>query len=412
MKAILIAGSVVTAACLSHVAAKDTPKPKIVKISSLDELKVKGKPGLEKEYKYFREPNAVVTKNGTLLVTFGPHHVRGKNDRAHQDMLLKRSSDSGKTWSDVTLIADHGMNSVLPTTLVYDEIKDRVLLVYNIIFNDPDSNEKKPCQQFMIYSDDEGLTWSKPKEILPDLGGICVFGGSNGLQVKHGKNKGQLIIPGGCGSKITWFSSSDHGVTWRTRDIGVKNKGRKEATACETPDGKLHLFHRTNGFGMLHSTSSDGGATWTPQQKSAAEIWASCNNSALTFKHNGTAYLALAGPVGPEHANKIALEEEAASLVRGKEDSKQSARCNGAIFLSSDGGKTFPHKSLLTPGWICGYNGLVHLPDGNLGFIFEGANKNIPWNKIKGKADHNTGAALGIYMAIVHPEWILKNSKN
>ncbi len=95
--------------------------PEIIKVMDLDELKVIDKPDVEKNYKYLREPNAVVTKDGTLIVVVGPHHVRGKNDHAHQDALCRTSKDGGKTWSDISLIADVGMESVLPTVLVYDE---------------------------------------------------------------------------------------------------------------------------------------------------------------------------------------------------------------------------------------------------------------------------------------------------
>ena len=75
----------------------------IIKVMDLDGLTVAGKPGVEKQYKYLREPNAVVTKDGTLIVVAGPHHVRGKNDRAHQDALCRTSKDGGdasrsRTW--------------------------------------------------------------------------------------------------------------------------------------------------------------------------------------------------------------------------------------------------------------------------------------------------------------------------
>lgn len=379
-------------------------KHRIVTIASMQDLKVKEYPERAKQYKYLREPNAVVTKKGTLLVAFGPHHVKGKNDRAHQDILLKRSSDSGKTWSETTLIADHGMDSVLPTTLVYDEEKDSVLLVYNIIFNDPERIEKKKCEQFVISSIDEGLTWSKPLEILPDIGGICVFGGGNGIQVKHGANKGRLIIPGGVGGKVKYFFSDDHGKTWETGAFA--NKGRKEGAGCESSDGTLLLYHRGMGFGLLENRSTDGGQTWTAQKTVCEDMWGQCNNSALSIQHKGKNLIILAGPVGPDNADKWALEEEAKKLVRGKEDSKQSARSNGAIFISKDGGQTFPVKALVAPGWTFGYNGLVHLPNGKVGLIFEGALGTHAWQGVK--RDHNTGVALGIHMVVVDLDLILK----
>lgn len=408
MKLPLLLGSALLPllAASSLCASDDKLAHNIVTIASMQDLTIKGESELEKQYKYLREPNAIVTKKGTLLVAFGPHHVRGKNDRAHQDILLRRSSDSGKSWSEITLITDYGMESVLPTVLVYDEEKDRSLLVYNIIFNDPDQKDrKKLCQQFVISSDDEGETWSKPQEILPEVGGICVFGGGNGFQVKHGPNKGRLIIPGGVGGKVKYFYSDDHGKTWETG--AFKNKGRKEGTGCETADGTLILYHRSSGFNTLENRSKDGGKTWSESRKVCPSLWSSCNNSALSIQHKGQNLILLGGPVGPENANKLALEEEAKQLVRGKEDSKQSARSNGAIFISRDGGETFPLKALVAPGWTFGYNALVHLPNGKIGFIFEGASSTRAWKGVK--KDHNTGVALGIYMVVIDLDTILTN---
>lgn len=394
--------------CLTSVATTPPGAPQIITIATIQNLKVKGHSGQEKQYKYFREPNAVVTKKGTLLVAFGPHHVKGKSDRAHQDILLRRSSDSGKTWTDITLIADHDMESIVPSALVYDQEKNRVMLVYNIFYNAPTSTDivPKACRQFTIHSDDDGATWSKPREILPELNELCVFGGSNGFQVKHGPNKGRLIIPGGCWT-IQWFYSDDHGASWSTGKF--KNSGRREATGCETPDGILIMYHRGTGFATLENRSSDGGKTWSEQRTVAPNLWSQCNNSALSIRHNNENLILLAGPVGPANANKLALTQDAAKLVRGKEDSKQSARSNGAIFISKDNGQSFPHSVLVAPGWTFGYNALVLLPNGKIGLIFEGAKGNQNWTGIT--RDHNTGTALGIYMVTVDPGWLIKNSK-
>ena len=65
------------------------------------------------------------------------------------------------------MIADVGMDSVLPTVLVYDEQQDRVLFVYNVIFNDPDraKMDNKPCQQFVVYSDDAEASRSRLRSV-------------------------------------------------------------------------------------------------------------------------------------------------------------------------------------------------------------------------------------------------------
>jgi hypothetical protein len=387
--------------------------PEIIKVMDLDGLSVAGKPGVEKSYRYFREPNAVVTREGTLIVVAGPHHVRGKNDRAHQDALCRTSRDGGKTWSDITMIADAGMDSIVPAVLVYDEQRNRVLFVYNVIFNDPDrdQSEKRHSQQFVIHSDDAGASWSESREILKELTGICVFGGGNGFQLKHGKKKGRLLIPGGhrsSGFRRGYFFSDDHGKTWSFQKI--KLDGRQEATGCEVDDGTIMLNHRQSGYGMAVTSSRDGGATWSKQRRMLPDAWSACNNSALSVHDaRGGQYVLIGTPLGPENADRYVIEQDAAKLKRGVEDSKQAGRSNGAVFLSRDGGKTWPIGVCVAPGWTFGYNALISLPNGEIGLVFEGSPSGVDWSKVK--RDHNTGARLGIYMVRFSLDWLLAQKK-
>ena len=78
----------------------------------------------QNRYAGIREPNSIITDDGTLVVVFGPHDKDAKNDRAHQDLLCTYSKDEGATWSTPQRIMDRGMESLLPTILVYDKIND------------------------------------------------------------------------------------------------------------------------------------------------------------------------------------------------------------------------------------------------------------------------------------------------
>ena len=71
----------------------------------------------DSRYRGIREPNAVITEKGTLVVVFGPHDQDARNDRAYQDLICRTSNDQGKTWNDARVIMDKGMESLLPTTL-------------------------------------------------------------------------------------------------------------------------------------------------------------------------------------------------------------------------------------------------------------------------------------------------------
>lgn len=380
--------------CPVNAAIRDSGKVEIIPIFELGEVEVAGRSRYEKDIKYYREPNAIVTKNGTLVVMCGSHNKVAKNDRAHQDLLCRTSKNCGKTWSKTNVVADYDMNSVLPTCLVYDEEKNRIIALINIIYNAPDSTEKRGCQQFVLFSHDEGQTWSEPKEVsgqMKNKGAIHVFGGGNGIQVKKGRHKGRLLVPGGYGGPVMFYSD-DHGDTWEISESA--GSGRKEATACELSNGDIAMFSRKSDYGIQMAVSRDGGESWKPQEQILPDVWASNNNGSLTLhSKKGETCILFSGPLGPENAGQYALAEQAKSLKRGTADSRQKARSNGAVFASFDDGKTWPKHTLAVPFPAFGYNCMVQLPDGDIGLVFEGA------RHLSSGGDHNTKAVLGIYMA-------------
>ena len=360
------------------------------------------------EYKHAREPNAAITKNGTLVVVFGPHHKVGRSDRAHQDLICRRSTDGGNTWLPAVRIMDRGMDSLLPTCLVYDQEKGCLVLLVNVIYNAPErksnpEKQKDGCDHYVLFSDDDGKSWSAPKPILSDIKAICIFGGGHGFQLTQGPNKGRLIVPGGVGAgKRGVFYSDDHGESWKA----VRNLpgiGRAEATGCELSDGSLIMCRRKSGFGIEKIVSNDSGMTWKHHKDILPDVWASCNNSILRVDDNGKVGVVYVGPLGPEKGNKYLLEQQAKSLKRGVEDSYQTARSNGGAFLSIDDGKTFPVGKCITPAWKFGYNTMVQFPDGDIGVIFEG---DEPSAGQKGRG----GKPNGIYLVRFSLDWLKRQS--
>ncbi len=287
---------------VTSLAVAKTGKPEIIPIFELGKVEVSGRKNYEKDVKYYREPNAIVTKSGALVVVAGQHDKIAKNDRAHQDGLCRISRDNGKTWTKTDVLADIEKNSVLPTCLVYDAEVDRIIFIYNIIYNSPELKEKRGCQQFVRFSDDDGKSWSEPKEISDQMkrkGAIHVFGGSNGIQLTKGKYKGRLLVPGGYGGPVMFYSD-DHGETWKISQSA--GKGRKEATACELPNGDVAMFARQSGYGVKMAVSKDGGVSWGKQNAILPDVWSSNNNGSLTYRtKSGKKILLYSGPLGPEN---------------------------------------------------------------------------------------------------------------
>ena len=61
-------------------------------------------------YDTFRIPAMVTTGNGTVLA-FCEGRVGGSGDSGDIDIVLKRSTDGGESWSDLQVVWDDGANT-------------------------------------------------------------------------------------------------------------------------------------------------------------------------------------------------------------------------------------------------------------------------------------------------------------
>src|SRR5436190_628734 len=89
-------GATVLAACLFSAASA----------AELQNIFVAGQDG----YSSYRIPSILVTKKSTLLA-FCEGRKNGPSDSGDIDLLLKRSSDCGKTWSQQQIIWDDAANT-------------------------------------------------------------------------------------------------------------------------------------------------------------------------------------------------------------------------------------------------------------------------------------------------------------
>ena len=228
----------------------------------------------------------------------------------------------------------------------------------------------------MIYSDNEGKTWSEPIEITSMVKADTlpqVFGSGEGIQLKKGKHKGRLVVPGGdfCPpyKRVFAWYSDDHGQTWKT-SAPVPNP-QKRLTPCENAivelnDGTLLMNERNQGIGQRwQSRSKDGGETWSPFEPVKDLPSVSCNASIIAVEWQGKEILLYAGPVGPNPNVKNAVAEYA-----GRKLTSQEKRRNGVVFASFDNGKTWPVRKLVVPD-LFAYSSLIKLPDGTIGLFYE-----------------------------------------
>ncbi|MGB1317908.1 MAG: sialidase family protein, partial [Flavobacteriales bacterium] len=206
-------------------------------------------------YKNYRIPSLVSTTTGVLLAFSEGRAML--SDHAQNDIVLKRSTDSGKTWSNLILVDEDGKNALNnPQAVVRED--GRIILMYQRYADDygekralPGLEGEKICKTLVTYSDDEGKTWSEPEDITaqvkrPEATSVAT-GPGVGIELKKGNHAGRLVMPFNQGPWGKWFVyaaySDDGGTTWTKGELApYKKKIRgwaNEVQMVELADGRL-----------------------------------------------------------------------------------------------------------------------------------------------------------------------------
>ena len=323
-----------------------------------------------------RIPSIIVTKRGTLLA-FAEGRSNASSDQANNKIILKRSSDSGRTWGTLQVVAKSGEDSLNNPCAVVERTSGRIFLVYQRLpAGIKEASSMIPtgyegpnlCSCFLVSSSDDGFTWSPPQDITrsakhPSSATTICSGPGIGIQLIRGTYAGRLILPFNEGPFYKWNNysvfSDDRGKTWRCGENApgafVKDqKGQlrsqvNEVQMVELSDGSIMLNSRQFAGEKRRKSamSKDGGVTWS-EIKDVPEIQdPSCMASIFRASF------------GPGRRNVL--------LFSGPDALKRS---NGTIRVSFDDGKSWTQKKVLVPGDFA-YSVLARLNDGNIGCLFE-----------------------------------------
>jgi sialidase-1 len=305
-------------------------------------------------YHTYRIPSVVVSTKGTLLA-FCEGRRKSRSDTGDIDVVLKRSTDGGATWGSLQVVWDDGANTCGNPCPVVD--RDTGAIWLPLTHNLGEDHESKIIDRtakgtrtvWMTKSSDDGVTWSKPAEITPDVKKPewtwYATGPGVGIQTKDGR----LVIP--CdfveaetkkgGSHVIW--SADHGATWKLGGSIVG--GVNECQVAERSDGSLMLNMRnyhTPERERAVATSSDGGATWSAVRRDAALVEPACQASILR------------SPWGLLFSNPA----------------DRKSRIKMTVRLSKDDGATWTTVQELGEG-PAAYSCLAALPDRTVGCLYE-----------------------------------------
>jgi sialidase-1 len=310
-------------------------------------------------YHTYRIPSLITTRGGTLLA-FCEGRKAGTSDTGDIDLLLRRSTDGGKTWQKAQVVWDDGPNTCGNACPVVDAATGTIwLLLTHNLGTDREAQivtgkSKGSRTVWVTKSTDDGVTWAKPVEITkhvkkPEWTWYAT-GPGVGIQTKSGR----LVIP--CDNKAEagklWQShviySDDQGATWKLG--GVAGPKCNESQVAELDDGTLVLNMRSHEASKRRfvSTSKDGGLTWTKPVEDETLIEPVCQASLIRYRG----------------AKDWLLFSNPASTKREKL----------TVRLSRDGGKTWAASLVLHDG-PAAYSCLTIDNDGQIGCLYERGGK-------------------------------------
>lgn len=341
----------------------------------------------KENYALYRIPGLVVTKPGTVFAYCEARRT-GKSDWDTIDILLRRSTDGGKTWSPRVKIADvPGPKTKNPVALA-QKLANPDDVTYNnpVAFANRDGSVQflfclEYCRCFSMRSDDDGLTWTKPVEITATFEKfkaeydwkVLATGPGHGIQLKSGRLVVPVWLSTGTGghahrpSVTSTIFSDDNGGTWQRGEIAVPNTGEwinpNETVVVQLADGRVMLNVRSESKShrRLVTISPNGATGWSKPRFDDALLEPICMASIIRLSEK---------PASNKNRIVFANPHNLARADGKEEAGKSRDRKNVSIKLSEDEGETWRFDKVLEEGHSA-YSDLAVLPDGTILCFYE-----------------------------------------
>ncbi len=338
-------------------------------------------------HKSYRIPAIISLSNGELLA-FAEGRVHGSGDFGDINIVLKRSSDGGRTWGAIQTVVNYDQLQAGNPAPVLD-ITDprypngRIFLFYNTGNNHEGEVRKGKGLREVWYktSEDGGITWGDAVNITtqvhspnqPSVNAAYQFPNDwrsyantpgHAMQFQKGKYRGRIFVAANHSAgeprnrfedyDAHGFYTDDHGRSFRL-GASLQVAGSNESIAAELADGRLMMNSRNQKGDIrarIVSLSSNGGETWDTTYFDKNLPDPVCQASLLT--------------VGKKKGKNILAFCNAADEQR---------RDNLALRISFDDGQTWKKKIVIYKNPAqqspAAYSDIVKLSKRTIGILFE-----------------------------------------
>jgi len=339
-------------------------------------------------HKIYRIPAIISLPNHNLLA-FAEGRVNGSDDFGDVNLVLKRSEDTGKTWSALKMLVDYdSLQAGNPAPVVDMFDPNYPEGVVYLFFNTGNNHEydirmnKGVREVWMMKSFDLGKTWGNPENITlqthkPNNPGFNPnyrfaedwrhYANTPGhaFQFQSGKFKGRIYVAANHSKgdpqenfseyQAHGFYTDDHGKTFGISE-SVDIPGSNESIAAEMPNDRMIMSIRNQKGDIrqrILAYSSDGGQTWDEVRFENELPDPVCQGSILSYSESDQFILIQSNNADTLNRNNLSLK------------------------FSYDQGETWPKTKLIDgisdPGKssYTAYSDLVKLGSSGLGIIYE-----------------------------------------
>lgn len=320
----------------------------------------------------FRIPGLIRTRKGTLLGVFDARYDNEVDLCRDIDVAVVRSTDGGQTWSlpKVNMDSGPGMDNGCGDPCILQDKKGRVWMQALACHFAPGARAinasgtgtavDKTGQWEMVYSDDEGKTWSKimnvTGQVKKDEWHLILAGPGNGICMKNGT----IVFPAqiwqhnaspNCRSTICY--SSNGGKSWKM-GTGVPAK-TSECQVVELKDGSLMLNCRNEAYGgkRIVYVTRDMGETWEAHESNSKTL------------NDPTCQASLVAIQSKKYGRLLLFSNP---WIHG--------RSNMSIRASRDEGVTWSDGVLYDARACMGYSCIAMTDPDHVGIIYETCHKN------------------------------------